>query len=321
MTGYTQLTREQRYQIYALQKAAHNRTEIAAIIGVHKSTVSRELARNGGRRGYRPKQAHELATTRHLAASRPRISDQTWARVAKLLRQEWSPEQIAGRLKLERQAAVSHERIYQHIYADKRSGGNLHLNLRCQKKRRKRYGTHSRRGIIPKRTSIDERPQVVEAKQRVGDWEADTIIGTAHRQAILSLVERKSKLVRLKKVIRNTSEAVAAASFALLGELSARVHTITSDNGREFASHERIAAGLQAKFYFAHPYSSWERGLNENTNGLVRQYFPKKSDFSKITDREINKVVERLNNRPRKTLGYKTPNEVFFKRPLVALQT
>ncbi|MFN2483303.1 MAG: IS30 family transposase, partial [Pyrinomonadaceae bacterium] len=285
MTGYQQLTREQRYQIYALKKAAHNRTEIASIIGVHKSTVSRELSRNGGRRGSRPKQAHELATARHLAAYRPRISARTWARVAKMLRQQWSPEQVAGRLKLERQSAVSHERIYQYIYADKRAGGTLHLCLRCQKVRRKRYGTHSRRGMIPNRTSIDERPKVVDAKRRVGDWEADTIIGSAHRGAILSLVERKSKLVRLRRVTRNTAAAVASASLALLGGLGAGVHTITSDNGREFAYHERIAAGLRAKFYFAHPYASWERGLNENTNGLVRQYFPKKSDFSKITDR------------------------------------
>ncbi len=321
MTGYQQLTREQRYQIYALKKAAHSQTEMASIIGVHKSTVSRELARNGGRRGYRPKQAHELATTRHAAAYRPRISAGTWVRVEQLLRQEWSPEQIAGRLGLERQPAVSHERIYQHIYADKRAGGTLHLCLRCRKVRRKRYGKHSRRGQLPNRVSIDARPKAVDARARVGDWEADTIIGTAHRQAILSLVERKSKLVRLQKVTRNTAEAVARASLALLGEVDARVHTITSDNGREFAYHERIAAGLRAKFYFAHPYSSWERGLNENTNGLVRQYFPKKSDFSKITNRQIGKVVKRLNNRPRKTLGYKTPNEVFFKRPLVALQT
>ena len=168
---------------------------------------------------------------------------------------------------------------------------------------------------------IEARPQVVAEKRRVGDWEADTIIGAAHRAAILSLVERKSKLVRLHKVEHNTAQAVAAASRALLGGTGRRVHTITSDNGREFAAHEQIASGLRAKFYFAHPYSSWERGLNENTNGLVRQYFPKKSDFSKITDRQIERVAERLNNRPRKTLGYKTPNEVFFKRPLVALQT
>lgn len=319
--SYTQLTREQRYQIYALMKAGQSQTRIAEIVGCHKSTIGRELARNRGRRGYRPKQAQELATARHLAAYRPRISPPTWAAVEKLLRQQWSPEQIAGRLRLERQPAVSHERIYQHIYADKRAGGTLHLHLRCRKVRRKRYGARSRRGRIPNRTGIEARPAAVDAKRRVGDWEADTVVGLAHRGAILSLTERKSKLVRLRKVERNTAQAVAAASLALLGAVGRRVHTITSDNGREFASHEQIASGLEAKFYFAHPYSSWERGLNENTNGLVRQYFPKKTDFSKITGRQIEKVVERLNNRPRKTLGYRTPNEVFFKRPLVALQT
>ena len=318
---YRQLTREQRYQIYALKKAAHSRTEIAAIVGVHKSTVSRELKRNSGRRGYRPRQAHESATARHLAAYRPRISPRTWARVERLLRHEWSPEQIAGRLRLERRPAVSHERIYQYIYADKRAGGTLHLCQRCRKVRRKRYGTHPRRGQIPRRVSIEARPAVVEARRRLGDWEADTIIGAAHRGAILSLTERKSKLVRLRRVARNTAEAVAAAGLALPGAVGARVHTITSDNGREFAYHEQIASGLAAKFYFAHPYSSWERGLNENTNGLVRQYFPKKTDFSKITDRQVERVAERLNNRPRKTLGYETPNEVFFRRSLVALQT
>ena len=319
--SYTQLTREQRYQIDALMKADHDQTRIAEIIGCHKSTVSRELRRNRGQRGYRPKQAHELAVARHRAAYRPRIAAQTWQQVEALVRQQWSPEQICGRLKLEGRASVSHERIYQHIYRDQRCGGSLHLSLRCQKERRKRYGARSRRGQIPNRMGIETRPAVVDAKRRIGDWEADTIVGASHRGAILSLVERKSKLVRLRKVERNTAEAIASASLALLGAQAARVHTITSDNGREFAYHERIASGLRAKFYFAHPYSSWERGLNENTNGLVRQYFSKKSDFSKITDRQIEKVVERLNNRPRKTLGYKTPNEVFFKLPPVALQT
>ena len=306
--SYTQLTREQRYQIYALMKAEQSQTRIAEIVGCHKSTVSRELRRNRGQRGYRPKQAHELATARHQDAYRPRIAAETCQRVEALVRQQWSPEQIAGRLKLEGCASVSYETIYQHIYADKRAGGTLHLCLRSQKKRRKRYGARSRRGQIPNRTGIEARPAVVAARRRLGDWEADTIVGAAHRGAILSLVERKSKLVRLRKVERNTAQAVAAASLALLGAMGERVHTITSDNGREFAAHERIAAGLSARFYFAHPYSSWERGLNENTNGLVRQYFPKKSDFSKITDRQVEKVAGRHNNRPRKTLGYKTPN-------------
>jgi transposase, IS30 family len=317
--SYTQLTREQRYQIYALKKAHHNQTQMAAIIGVHKSTIARELKRNGGRRGYRPKQADELASSRKLLAHRPRIRRATWRLVESLLRQQWSPQQISGRLTLEQQEGVSHERIYQHIYADKRAGGNLYRHLRCQKVRRKRYGRRDRRGQLPGRRSIDERPKIVDAKRRLGDWEADTIVGRNHRQAIVSLVERKSKLTRLVKVERNTADAVGRALTAQLKPL--QVKTITSDNGREFAHHQRVAQQLGADFYFAHPYSSWERGLNENTNGLVRQYFPKKSDFSKINDRQISAVVERLNNRPRKTLGYKTPNEVFFKQPLVALTT
>jgi transposase, IS30 family len=159
----------------------------------------------------------------------------------------------------------------------------------------------------------------VEQKRRRGDWEADTIIGSHHKGAIVSLTERKSKLTRLTKVKQKTAELVRQVIGAQLQKLP--VHTITSDNGREFAQHQRIAQQLKADFYFAHPYASWERGLNENTNGLVRQYFPKKSDFSKINDRRIKKVEDRLNNRPRKTLGYKTPNEVFFKQPLVALTT
>jgi IS30 family transposase len=191
--------------------------------------------------------------------------------------------------------------------------------LRCQKVRRKRYRRYDRRAPLQGRCRIENRPKIVEATRRLGDWEADTIIGRVHQQAIVSLVERKSKFVRLQKVRRNTAELVGQAVREQLQPL--QVHTITSDNGREFAHHQRIAQQLQANFYFAHPYASWERGLNENTNGLVRQYFPKKSDFSKITDRQINKVVEQLNNRPRKTLGYRTPNEVFFKQPLVALTT
>ncbi|MGH9902305.1 MAG: IS30 family transposase, partial [Pyrinomonadaceae bacterium] len=195
--SYTQLTREQRYQIYALLKAGQSQTRMAAIIGCHKSTISREVRRNRGPRGYRPRQAHELSTARHLAAYRPRITEVRWALVASLLRREWSPEQISGRLKLEQQPVVSHERICQYVYADKRRGGTLHEHLRCRKVRRKRYGTHSRRGQIPNRVRIDKRPQVVAAKRRVGDWEADTIIGLRHRQAIVSLTERKTKLCLL----------------------------------------------------------------------------------------------------------------------------
>jgi transposase, IS30 family len=321
--NYQQLTREQRYQIYALKKAGHNQTQIATLIGLHKSTISREMRRNRGGRGYRPKQAETQAGTRkqrQARAAATRIEPATWLQVEALLLKDWSPEQISGWLKRETKIGVSHERIYQHIYRDKEQGGQLYRHLRCQKKRRKRYGVNSRRGHIPQRISIDERPKIVDTRRRVGDWEADTIIGQNHQQAIVSVVERKSRLTFLKKVERNTAEAVEQAMSQLLRPVAAQVHTITSDNGREFAHHQAIATQLEAGFYFAHPYSSWERGTNENTNGLVRQYFPKKTDFSKITDAEVERVMERLNNRPRKTLGFRTPNQVFFKHQPVALR-
>jgi IS30 family transposase len=317
--SYTQLTREQRYQIYALKKEGHSQTQIARNLGVHKATIGRELSRNLGGRGYRPKQADELAQARQQQRVRPRITVVQWRQVEQLLRQQWSPEQIAGRLELEGHRRISHERIYQHVYADKARGGTLYRHLRCRKQRRKRYGSYSRRGQIPHRVLIDQRPQVVERQARPGDWEADTIVGRGHQAAIVSLVERKSKLTRLARVVRNPAELVTQALSRQLQSLT--VKTITSDTGREFAQHQQIGQQLKADFYFAHPDHSWERGVNENTTGLVRQYFPKQSDFSKINDRQISTVVERLTHRPRKTLGYKTPNEVFFKLPLLALTT
>ena len=317
--NYTQLTREQRYQIYVLLKAGHYQTQIAVIIGCHKSTISRELQRNCGPQGYYPSQAQQLARGRQRHSHGPRIAPETWQQVERLLRQQWSPEQIAGRLKLERLPTVSHERIYLYVYADKRRGGSLHCQLRSQKKQRKRYGGYIRRGQIPNRTSIEQRPAIVASKRRFGDWEADTIIGGRHQGGILSLVERKSKLTRLQKLETKAAAEMKDASIALLRPLIDRVHTITVDNGKEFCQHEQITAALQAPIYFAHPYASWERGLNENTNGLVRQYFPKKHDFTRITDAQVKRVVQLLNNRPRKTLGYRTPNEVFFKQRSVAL--
>ena len=195
-----------------------------------------------------------------------------------------------------------------------------HRHLRCQKKRRKRYGSYDRRGRIKNRVSIDERPTIVDTRQRLGDWEVDTIIGKGHRQAIVSLTERKSRLALLRKVERKTAQAVADAVIELMKSLPVRTHTITADNGQEFADHERIAKDLNTDVYFAHPYSSWERGTNENMNGLVRQYFPKKCNFTTITEAEIEFVMERLNNRPRKCLGFKSPNQVFFNHsPVVAL--
>jgi transposase, IS30 family len=319
--SYKQLTQEQRYQIYACMKANWSQLEIAVEVGVHPSTISREVKRNQGGRGYRPKQAQQRTEERKLKHVAIRIEPQTWALVESQLRQDWSPEQVSGWLKGERHLSVSHERIYQYIYTDKARGGSLHQHLRCRKQRRKRYGSYERRGHIKGCRSIEERPKVVETKRRLGDWEADTIIGAHHKEAIVSVVERKSKLCFLKKVTRNTAEAVARALEELLQPVQEKCHTITSDNGREFADHRAIAASLQAGFYFAHPYASWERGLNENTNGLVRQYFPKKSDFSKIKDLDVQRAMDRLNNRPRKRLGYKTPNQVFFKQKPIALTT
>ena len=317
--NYTQLTRAQRYQIKALLKAGHNQTQIAALLGYHKSTISRELHRNRGFKGYRPYQADEMAYDRQCEAYRSRIPWSTWQEVERLLLLDFSPEQITGHLKRAKQPTVSHECIYLYVYADKRRGGTLHHHLRSQKKQRKRYSGYIRRGQIPNRTSIDKRPKIVARKGRFGDWEADTIIGARHKGGIVSIVERKSKLLRLAKLATKEATEMRRTSVALLTPLATRVHTITVDNGKEFCQHELIAAGLQARIYFAHPYASWERGLNENTNGLVRQYFPKKYDFAKITNEDLQRVEDLLNNRPRKTLGYRTPNEVFFKQRSVAL--
>lgn len=316
MRTYTQLTQVQRYQIYALLKAGQNQTEIAQLIKVHKSTISRELRRNRGLKGYRPKQAHQFALNRRRKAWF-RIEASTWIVIESLIRQEWSPEQVSDWLKANYGLQISHEWIYRYILMDKSSGGDLHRHLRCQKKRRKRYGSYDRRGKLKNRVSIDERPAIVDTRQRLGDWEVDTIIGKGHCHAIVSLTERKSRLALLKKVERKTAQAVADAVIELLKPLSVKAHTITADNGKEFGDHERIARDLRTDVYFAHPYSSWERATNENMNGLVRQYFPKKRSFSTITETEIEFVMQRLNNRPRKCLGFKSPNQVFFNHSSV----
>lgn len=319
---YSQLTLEQRYQIYAMKKAGFQQNQIAVEIAVHPSSVSRELARNRGERGYRPQQAHRKAARRKLSKAKNRILPPLWTLVETyLVEQQWSPAQISGYLKLHALGKVSAERIYQHIYADKRAGGSLYRHLRCQKKRRKRYGKLSRRGQIPHRRSIELRPPIVAEKSRLGDWEADTIIGKNHRQAIVSLCERKTKYCLLAKIPAKTAHLLEQAVCRKLAPYAGKVQTLTSDNGREFANHQQIAAVLEADFFFAHPYHWWERGLNENTNGLVRQYFPKQMPFAEITDEQIQVVEDKLNNRPRKTLGYRTPKELFFKEQKVALTT
>ncbi len=323
MSHYTQLTREQRYQIYALMKAGLSQTAIAKIIGVHKSTMSREIRRNRGLRGYRPKQAHHFAQVRRAQVARPRISCETWSQVERLLRSDWSPEQISGWLVKEFRVRVSHESIYQYILKNKRLGGDLYLHLRCKKQRRKRYSSSTEtRGQLVNRISIDERPAIVETRSRIGDWELDTIIGKNHKQALVSLTERMSRLTLIAKVKHKSADLISRSVQRLLEPMVEKVFTLTSDNGKEFAKHQEIAAALKADFYFTHPYSAWQRGLNENTNGLIRQYFPKKHDFTNITDNDVTMVMNKLNNRPRKCLGFQTPNEVFFGiKPTVALVT
>lgn len=318
--SYTQLTREARYQIFALVKVGRTQTEIAMIIGCHKSTVSRELSRNRKESGYWPGHAQGLAERRSRQSHQARIAVKTWQTVEQLLGQDWSPQQITERLLLERQPSVSPERIYLYIYADQRRGGTLHQHLRSQKKQRRRYRGYQRRGQIPNRVSIDERPAIVDQKKRIGDWEGDLIVGAQRKSALFTATERKSKLTLLCKLANKSAPELRDQSIALFTPFAKRVLTITLDNGKEFCEHEAIAKALGARIYFAHPYASWERGLNENTNGLLRQYFPKGSDLAQLPDAEVRRVGDLLNNRPRKTLGYRTPNEIFFKQRTVLTQ-
>lgn len=314
MKHYKQLTREQRYQISGLKKAGLNQSQIADELVVHKSTISREFRRNKGRRGWHPKQAQELRDERRKnCANAQRHSLLEWTEVERLIRQDMSPEQASQRLALEGGLQISHESIYLHIYADKRRGGDLCWHLRCQKPRRKRYASgQERRGTIKNRIGIDERPVIVEQKSRIGDWEGDTVIGKNHRGALVTLAERKSRYILAAQVPDKHASGVTAAVTRLLRPHKGKCYTMTFDNGKEFAEHETIAAELDADVYFAHPYHSWERGLNENSNGLLRQYFPKGMELVEVTQEQVQWAVDRLNHRPRKVLGFRTPFEVFF---------
>ena len=319
--SYRQLTPEQRYQIWACLKMRMRRSEIAREIGVHRSTITRELRRNeSGRWKYNPSRAERFARERHKGKRKHRIDHQTWARVRRLLELEWSPEQITTRLKVEGYPSVSHETIYLHIYRDKQEGGMLYTKLRRRHRYRKRmHKYHCRKGWDTRRP-IAERPAVVDERSRIGDWEGDTIVGRNQKGGILSLVERRSRYCVLLKVATKSAATVADAICTSLLPLRDKVLTITSDNGIEFMHHQKIATTLGADFFFADPYSSWQRGTNENTNGLVRQYFPKRTDFAAVPDEAIRDVADRLNHRPRKVLNFRTPDEVFNNR-FVALIT
>jgi transposase, IS30 family len=317
---YKQLTLEQRYMLYVLSQEGCSKGRIAEHLGVHRSTVGRELRRNISKRGYRPQKAHSFAVNRRKLSRKPKkLTPEVEDLLKSYLKRDWSPEQISGRLKLEEKLQISHETIYKYIKQDRAEGGKLYKHLRRKRRYRKKYGGIKRHKITGA-VSIDNRPEIVDEKSRLGDWEADTIVsGNNKTAALITIVERKSKFLLLGKVKDRTAYPAARKMVELLCKHKDKVYTITSDNGAEFSCHGIVSNLIGANFYFAHPYKSWERGLNENTNGLIRQYFPKKISFENISYDRILKVACNINDRPRKTLGYKTPREVFLGKS-VALQ-
>lgn len=310
------LTREQRYQIEAYLKCGKTKVFIAQDLGVSKSTISREIKRNASKRNkYSASYADAEASVRkERFAYNRRFGASEESSVRKYLTSEqWSPEQITGYCRSKDIPMVSHERIYQFIREDKRSGGDLYLHTRHQLKHRKRPVGKSA-GPIKNRVSIDDRPDIVNSRGRFGDWEIDTIVGPENKGAIVTFVERTTGFFMMEK-LRNGKEAegLAQTVVRMLKPYKESVHTITADNGTEFAKHEMIAEKLNARVYFTHPYSSWEKGQIEYTNKLIRQYIPKKMDFDRITDKEIRDIQHKINRRPRKKLEYKSPTEIFYK--------
>jgi len=322
---YHHLTTDERCQIYALMSIEKSQKEIAIELGVSPSTISRELKRNTGQRGYRYKQANEMAAQRRtVASSSPtRMIPGVVLMIEAMLLEKWSPEQISGRLKLSG-ISVSHESIYLHIWANKKTAGVLYKSLRhAGKKYNRRSSGKAGRGCIPDRIDIKDRPAIIETKKRLGDWEGDTIIGAKYKGVIVSAVDRKTKYTKLAKSEDKTAENVTGAVKRAFQHIRSKaIRSITFDNGREFSMHALITKQTGLACYFATPYHSWERGLNEHTNGLVRQYLPKSCDLSVVTDEELQFIEDQLNNRPRKVLGYRTPTEAFFDiRPQrIALQ-
>jgi transposase, IS30 family len=311
------LTSEQRYTISVMLQNGHSQREIAEIIGKDKSTISREIRRNRDKRNgvYKSKLAQKNYNKRQKEKPKKKhFTEEIKIYVEGKLSEDYSPEQIYGRAKIEGIKCVSHERIYQHIWADKHQGGELYIHLRRRNKRyRKRGNLRDNRGMIKDRISIDKRPKIVEEKKRFGDFEIDTIIGKNKKGAILTINDRWSSKVWIKKLEGKFAKPLSEKAVEVLYSIKELIHTITGDNGKEFADHKTISKQLEIDFYFAHAYHSWERGANENTNGLIRQYIPKKTDFSTITDEYIEYVQNKLNHRPRKRLNFLSPNEIYNK--------
>ena len=314
---YTRLTEDERYQIYEglLQGLSHR--AIAKYLKRSHSTISKEVIRNKGLRGYRPRQAQILAQQRQdNKPRRIKLTPAVQQLITQNIKKDWSPEQVQGRLRSEGLPIVCFSTIYDFIKRDKAIGGELYKHLRHRKPYKKRTGKAEARGQIIGRISIDERPSIVDEKTRIGDWEAETVIGKGHQGVLVTLAERCSKKTLIAPVPNKRADAVRDAIITLLAPET--VHTITFDNGKEFAYHAQIKEALRSDNYFAHPYHSWERGLNENHNGLIRQYLPKGMELNNISHGQVVAIQEKLNNRPRKTLGYKTPNEVYEAMKLAA---
>ena len=314
------LSEGQRYEISALLRAHHTKSEIAGIVGVHKSTITRELKRNCylGTKNYYPEYAQRKADQRRRLRSMnfkktiPRSVYETARRF--IVEEQYSPEQVVGYCRVNGIKMCSHESLYKWIWTDKRRGGTLYLSLRRHgRKYMKRGSVNNSRSLIPNAVDISERPVIVDKRSRFGDFEIDTIVSAFHQQHILTIVERKIGLLFMARLKKPTAQEAADKLISILSPLAKKgyVKTITADNGGQFAQHERVASCLGAEFYFARPYHSWERGTNENTNGLIRQYIPKKSNFDDYSDEDLIKIQSRLNSRPRKRLGYSTPIELF----------
>lgn len=322
--SYKHLTIEERYHIAALKKANFNQKFIANELSVSESTISRELKRNSSSqmKSYSAINANKVSNARRRYASKKsnlKMDVKLKNLIKKYIIEDWSPEQISKRLKEINITNISYVRIYQFVEQNKQQGGDLYTHLRFHHTghRRAKYGSKSK-GRIKDRTSISQRDQIVDDKSRVGDWEIDTIIGANQKGAITTVVERLTSLVRISIPTTKKAIDIEKETIRILTPLKDKVYTITSDNGLEFANHKNISEALAYEHYFCHPYSSWERGLNEYTNGLIRQYIPKGTSFENITLEYIKMIEDKLNNRPRKALNWKTPNEVFYGLEMVA---
>jgi IS30 family transposase len=312
--SYHQITSGERYRLSALRMQGLSNPQIAAALGRHRSTIWREIRRNcsvtDGR--YKVKRANQRAHARlWRSRSHPRFTSRQLGLVWQRLRRLWSPEQISGRLRLQNRLCISHETIYRYIWEDRRRGGHLHRHLRCAiKQRRKRYGTYERRGTLGGKRMIGERPASVELRRTLGHWEIDTVLGKRSKHCILTLVERKSGYTQIGKLSARNKDQATAGTIRLISRRPELFKTITADNGTEFHGYKDVEERTSVPFYFANPHHSWERGTNENTNGLIRQYLPKKASMAKLTPEQCKAIERSLNSRPRKRHEYRTPNEV-----------